>query len=659
MYTVNNISISFSGTDIFSNATFLINRKDRIGLVGKNGCGKTSLLNIMAGRLEPDTGEIIIPQDKTLGYLPQELMLNNTKSVLEEALSAFDYLMAMEEHIRSLEDDISRRSDYESREYNNLVISLTEANDKYRMIGGHTRDADVEKVLSGLGFTRQEFSAPLNEFSNGWQMRVEIAKLLLRKPDLLLLDEPTNHLDIESIQWLEDFLINYHGALILVSHDRTFLDNVTRRTIEIELGKIYDYKVSYSEYIFLREERLEKQMAAFNNQQRQVRQIERFIERFRYKNTKARQVQSRIKKLKKLDEVEIDTTDNAAIHFYFPLAPASGKVVVEAVDLGKNYDEKQVLTELNFTVVKNDRIAFVGKNGAGKTTLSKIIAGILDHTGRLRLGYNVKLGYFAQNQYEMLDQEATVFETIDRVATGDARPKIRAILGAFLFGEDDIDKKVKVLSGGEKSRLSLAKLLLTPVNLLVLDEPTNHLDMRSKDILKNALLQFQGTLIVVSHDRDFLQGLTNKIFDFREQKVREYQGDIFDFLESRKMQHLRQLEEGHKDLTQDQKGAPSQNKILYEKRKSVEREIRKLTNSIRECETEIEDLEKKIQHLDLVLERPEDHNDLIKTADFYQKYGRIMEDLNNQMALWEGLNDELLAWESKRSVLLGNHTAGH
>lgn len=648
MFSVQNITVQFGGVPLFRNASFIINQKDRIGLVGKNGSGKTTLLRIIMGIQSPDEGEFIKPNDKTLGYLPQEMLLQNSSNVIEETLTAFREIKEMEKKIHEMSEEITHRDDYNSKSYHHLVDHLSELNEKYRIMGGHTLAEDVEKVLNGLGFKKEDFGRPLNEFSQGWQMRVEIAKILLKQPDLILLDEPTNHLDIEAIQWLESFLVDYPGAVILVSHDRAFLDNVTTRTIEIELGKIYDYKVSYSEYIKLRESRLEGQIAAFNNQQRQIRQIERFIERFRYKNTKARQVQSRIKMLEKMEEIEIDEQDSSSIRFRFPPAPSSGKIVVEAENLVKYYGAKLVLDRISFAALKGDRIAFVGRNGEGKTTLARIITGALEHEGTLRIGYNVIVGYYAQNPADMLDPHLTVFETIDRVAVGEIRTKIRTMLGGFLFGEDEIDKKVKVLSGGEKARLALAKLLLTPANLLVLDEPTNHLDMQSKDILKNALIHYQGTLIVVSHDRDFLQGLTNKVFEFRDRKIKEYLGDIYDFLETRKIRSLKELE-----MKTDQGAAlftsgASEQKAIYEARKQIDKDIRKLNGQIVKCETEIRHLEDTLKLLNDKLMAPE-KLDISETIDqVYQKYTAIQQDVDAKIGLWESLSMELEKLEEER-----------
>lgn len=648
MYSLNNITVSFSGIPLFSHVSFLINQKDKVGLVGKNGTGKTTLLKIFSGLLEPEEGEAVVPHDKRIGYLPQEMELRNTRSVVEETLTAFEEVNKVKSLIDDLNREISEREDFHSKKYKELVENLVELNDKFQMIGGHNMEGETEKVLMGLGFMRDDFDKPLNTFSNGWQMRVELAKILLKDPDLLLLDEPTNHLDIESIQWLETFLKEFNGAVMLVSHDRAFLDNITSRTIEIEQGQIYDYKVSYSGYVELREERIEKQIAAYNNQQRQVRQIERFIERFRYKNTKARQVQSRIKMLNKMEEITIDDFDMSSISFKFPQAKPSGKVVVDARKLNKSYGEKNVLNGLDFSVIRGERIAFVGKNGEGKTTLSKIIAGMLDHDGQCRLGYNVSLGYFAQNQDEMLDSDLTVLETIDNVARGDVRTKIRDILGGFLFDENDIEKKVKVLSGGEKTRLSLAKLLLEPVNLLVLDEPTNHLDMRSKDILKNALLMFQGTLIIVSHDRDFLQGLTNKVFEFRNKKIKEYIGDVYEFLESRKISGLEALEK-EKSEKREQKKEVSDNKIIFEKKKELDRAIRKVGTRIGQCEKEIEEMEVSLKAMDKELANPESAEHSV-----YEEYGQLKEAMEHKMGEWEELSSELEKLEKEKKELTGS-----
>ena len=535
MISIQNLSMQFTGEDLFTDISFMIREKDRIGLVGKNGAGKTTLIRLIAGLEQPYKGDVIMSDDVTIGYLPQEKNVYSTKTVLDEAMTAFEEYYEIERQLAKLNEELSNREDYESAFYQRLCEKMSHLNERLAIMGGHSIEGEAEQILIGLGFEHADMTRKMNEFSNGWQMRVELAKILLRKPKLLLLDEPTNHLDIESIQWLEGFLKNYYGSIFMVSHDRAFLDHITIRTIEISCAKIYDYKCSYSEFIERREERIDIQKAAFDNQQREIKEIEAFIERFRYKATKAKQVQSRVKQLEKMDVVQIDDQDKSAMHFKFPPAPHSGKVTLELNAVSKAYGEKQILNNINLIIPRGEKIAFVGRNGEGKSTLSKIIAGILDYQGEVKLGHEVQIGYYAQNQQDMLDPEKTVFETLDDVATGDMRVKVKSLLGAFLFSGEAIDKKVKVLSGGEKARLSLAKMLLFPTNLLILDEPTNHLDMLSKDILKSALIQFDGTLIIVSHDRDFLQGLTNKIYEFRKPNIKEYIGDIYDFLEEKKL----------------------------------------------------------------------------------------------------------------------------
>lgn len=640
MISVNNLSIHFTGTDLFSNISFLINDRDRIGLVGKNGSGKTTLLNIIFGYLNPHKGEVVVPSGARMGFLQQEMDTHSRRSVMDEAMTAFAEILELEEQISRLTEEVTHRTDYHTKDYNRILHRLTEANERFSVIGGQSMKGETEKVLTGLGFRRSDFQRPVSEFSSGWQMRVELAKILLQKPDIILLDEPTNHLDIESIQWLEEYLGGYLGAVVLVSHDRAFLDNVTNRTIEISFGQIYDYKAGYSDFVRLREERLDQQISAYNNQQRQIHQIERFIERFRYKSTKARQVQSRIKMLEKIEEIEIEEIDKSAIHFRFPPAPSSGKVVLEAAHLSKNYAETRVLDDLNFAVINKDRIAFVGRNGEGKTTLTRVIIKELEFAGTLKYGHNVRIGYFAQNQEDYLDPEKTVFETIDDVAVGDIRKRIKTILGSFLFSGESIDKKVKVLSGGEKSRLSLAKLLLTPSNLLILDEPTNHLDMQSKDILKNALIQYDGTLIIVSHDRDFLQGLTNKVFEFRDRKVKEHLGDIYDFLETRRIESLKQLEmEGRESKAKETQ--PSDNKLNWERKKQLEREQRKLNSQIARCEEKIESLEKEIKNLDDKLSNPKSYTTETNYFELSIQYDRLKQQLNKEITLWEELHREL------------------
>jgi len=643
MISVNKLSIQYTGEYLFNDVSFIINDRDRIGLVGKNGAGKSTLLKILSGKIDPEKGEIVKTSGQTLGYLPQEMIIECSKTVFEEALNAFEEAKYLKNKIQTITEEISNITDYESETYTKLLSKFTEFSERFDIIGGNTMNAETEKVLIGLGFEKNDFDKPLSHFSGGWQMRVELAKVLLKKPDTLLLDEPTNHLDIESIQWLENFLKNYQGAIVLVSHDRAFLDNITNRTIEISLAIIFDYKVSYSEYVIQRQERQQQQISAFNNQQKEIQSVERFIEKFRYKASKARQVQSKIKLLDKIDIIEIEEIDKSSIFFKFPDAPHSGKIVLEAKNIKKNYGSNLVLNDLSFVINKGERIAFVGKNGEGKTTLSKIIVGEAEFDGILNLGYQVKIGYYAQNQAAMLDPEKTVFQTIDDIAVGEIRTKIRMILGGFLFGGEQIDKKVKVLSGGEKSRLALAKLLLTPVNFLVLDEPTNHLDMQSKDILKNALLQYKGTLIVVSHDRDFLQGLTEKVFEFKCKNIRTYIGDIYDFLEYKNIETLKQLENTEERKNSNNKSEQnSENKINWEKKKNNEKELRKIKNKIQKCEEEISKLEIEIKEMDKKMANLEQFENEIKNANFFIKYDMLKQEINILMHSWENLHNELI-----------------
>lgn len=634
MYSVSNVSVVFTGRVLFDSMSFLINPGDRIGLVGDNGSGKTTLLKLIVGQQEADSGEIIIPSDRKVGYLPQEVKNNSTLSVLQETKKAFDELNDLKEQIEELNRQLVERTDYESDSYMKLAEELSHANERFQILGGNSQDSETEKILKGLGFEQGDFSRGLNEFSGGWRMRVEIAKLLLQKPDILLLDEPVNHLDIESIEWLEEFLKTYPGAVILVAHDRTFLDNVTSRTIEITNGKVYDYKMSYSKYVTEREERMIGEMAAYTNQQKQIQQTERFIERFRYKNTKAKQVKSKQKELEKMDKIEVDTIDRSAINFSFQEAPPSGKIVVETKNLSKSYGDNQVLKDLDFVALKGEKIAFVGKNGMGKSTLSKIIVGEVDYEGEFKLGYNVKMGYYAQNQTDLLDPEKTVFETIDEVAVGEIRKKIRDILGSFMFSGEDIDKYVKVLSGGEKSRLALAKMLLEPYNLLILDEPTNHLDLKSKDILKNSLLLYSGTLIIVSHDRDFLTGLTTKTIEFKKAHTKNHIGDVQEFLQKRRIEKLSDLNQSGPNSSARKDKEASQNKIDYQKRKEKEKILRKIRSKIETLEEEIADLESKIEEKDAQLAQPDQHKLASDTA-FFKTYEELKKQLHDKMEEWE------------------------
>lgn len=633
MISIQNLSIHFTGQDLFTDINFMIREKDRIGLVGKNGAGKTTLIRIIAGLEQPSHGDVVMSDDVTIGYLPQEKNIHSEKTVLEETMTAFEEYHQIEKKLAQLQDELSQRTDYESDSYQKLCEKMSALNERLTLIGGHSIEGEAEQILVGLGFDHEDMVRPMNEFSNGWQMRVELAKILLRKPKLLLLDEPTNHLDIESIQWLEGYLKNYYGAIFMVSHDRAFLDHITIRTIEISGGKIYDYKCAYTEFVERREERIDLQKAAFDNQQREIKEIEAFIERFRYKATKAKQVQSRVKQLEKMDIVEIDDRDKSVMHFKFPPAPHSGKVTLELQHVSKSYGEKNILNDINLLIPRGEKIAFVGRNGEGKSTLAKIICGVLDHTGEVKLGHEVKIGYYAQNQQDMLDPEKTVFETLDDVATGDMRVKVKLLLGAFLFSGETIDKKVKVLSGGEKARLSLAKMLLFPTNLLILDEPTNHLDMLSKDILKSALLQFDGTLIVVSHDRDFLQGLTTKVYEFKKPHIKEYIGDIYDFLEEKRLKELDDLNRKQK-VQQQSTPVVSQNKIDYEAKKVEEREKRKVEKEIKKLEEQIDALEKELADLDEVMANPSAHPEIKIDDNFYWNYGKKKEDLQYLIDKW-------------------------
>ena len=615
--------------------------KDRIGLVGHNGAGKSTLLKIIHRDLEPASGTMVITSGHRVGYLPQELAGNSPLSVWDEAVSAFSEIQDMERKMQRISMELSERTDYETEGYAQLTQQLSDLNDRYNHLGGNTIEADTEKVLAGMGFLREEFHLPMASFSNGWQMRVCLAKILLQKPEIILLDEPTNHLDIESIQWLEDYLANYDGCVILVSHDRAFLDRVTNRTIEITLGNIQDYKCSYSQYVEQRLERIESQQSAYENQQQQIAQIERFIERFRYKATKARQVQSRIKMLEKMDRITVDEYDNSSISFKFPPAPHSGLVVVESKNLDLGYDTKPgVLKGVDFRLERGERVAFVGRNGEGKSTMVKAIVGSLPpESGDLQLGYQVVVGYYAQNQAQLLNPDKTVFETIDDVAVGDIRPKIRTILGSFLFDTEDTEKKVRVLSGGEKARLALAKLLLSPFNLLILDEPTNHLDMPSKDVLKNALLQYEGSLILVSHDRDFLQGLTSKVYEFKNHQMHAFTGDVYDFLAQRKMETLNELQSRTVASAGGAGEKTVSGKEQWEQKKQREADDRKRKNRLRKLEDEMELLQRLLSDTEERLADPEHNTEAIASGELYKAYEAIKAQIEEKEMEWLELSE--------------------
>lgn len=641
MISVEGLTVEFGGFTLFNDISFVVNKKDRIALVGKNGAGKSTMLKIFAGWQTPTSGQVIVPKDVSVGYLPQHMQLTDGNTVLEEASLAFSRIQDLEKELDWVNGQLAERTDYESEAYHNLIERSSTLNEQFLMSGGSNFQAEVEKTLIGLGFKRTDFTRPTNEFSGGWRMRIELAKLLLQLPDVLLLDEPTNHLDIESIQWLESFLATKANTVILVSHDRAFLDAVTQRTIEISLGRTHDYKVNYSKYVELRKERREQQLRAYENQQKQIQQTEEFIERFRYKATKSVQVQSRIKQLDKLDRLEVDEEDNSSLRLKFPPAPRSGSYPVIADGLRKDYGSHTVFSEVELTIKRGEKVAFVGKNGEGKSTFVKCIMGEIPFEGKLELGHNIKIGYFAQNQAQLLDENRTVFETIDYVATGDIRTKIRDILGAFMFGGEASDKKVKVLSGGERSRLAMIRLLLEPVNLLILDEPTNHLDMRSKDVLKDAIREFDGTVIVVSHDREFLDGLVEKTYEFAEGKVKEHLGGIYEFLRSKQMENLRELDSQKKSspITDNKVAAaqPASSNLSYEERKELARSLKKLEKQVTEKENQVEQLEQKIAELEKLLSQPENATD----AQLFQKHGALNKQLQQTMRDWESLSSEL------------------
>ena len=652
MISIEGLSVAFGGNTLFDNITYVINKRDRIALVGKNGAGKSTMLKIIAGLQAPTSGRVNMPKDLTVGYLPQQMNLTDSRTVMQEAEQAFAHIFELQARIERMNAELAERTDYESDDYQELIERVSNANEQLSLIGAANYQAEIEKTLIGLGFTRDDFNRNTSEFSGGWRMRIELAKLLLQRPDVLLLDEPTNHLDIESIQWLENFLATRANAVVLVSHDRAFIDNVTTRTIEISMGHIYDYQVNYSHYVVLRQERLEQQRRAYENQQKQIQDTEAFIERFRYKATKSVQVQSRIKQLAKLERVEVDEVDTSHLNLKFPPAPRSGDYPVIAEGVGKSYGDHLVFADATFTIKRGEKVAFVGKNGEGKSTMVKCIMDEIPFTGTLKIGHNVKIGYFAQNQASLLDESLTVFETIDRVAVGDIRTKIRDILGAFMFGGEASDKKVKVLSGGERTRLAMIRLLLEPVNLLILDEPTNHLDMRTKDVLKQAIRDFNGTVIVVSHDREFLDGLVSKVYEFGGGRVREHLGGIYDFLESRKLESLRELEQRNpappaadKKATapKAEAAAPAISaghegpKLSYEEQKELARRLRKAEKAVADVEKEIADLDAQIASLEEKLATPDGAAD----TTLYEQHGQLKKQLDDAMWRWSEASESL------------------
>ena len=640
MISVDNLSILFGGHILLNSISFVVAKKERIALVGKNGAGKSTLLKTIAGHQNPTSGNVSQPKEITIGYLPQQMELSDTRTVRQETGQAFESIHRIEQTLLLAQTELSERTDHESETYYSLIEKINTLNEEYLMMGGANYMGELEKALLGLGFRHEDFDRPTSEFSGGWRMRIELAKLLLRRPDVLLLDEPTNHLDIESIQWLENFLASQSNTVMLVSHDRAFLDAVTRRTIEISLGRIYDYRVNYSKYVELRKERYEQQIRAYENQQKQIQDTEAFIERFRYKATKAVQVQSRIKQLGKLDILEVDMEDNALLNLKFPPAPRSGSYPLIVENLSKAYGDHLVFSGATFTIHRGDKVAFIGKNGAGKTTLVKSIIGqITDYTGALTIGHNVKIGYFAQNQAQLLNNNLTVFETVDYVAQGDVRTKIRDILGAFMFGGEASEKKVSVLSGGERSRLAMIRLLLEPANLLILDEPTNHLDMQSKDVLKNALRKFDGTIIVVSHDREFLSGLVDKIYEFGGGKVREHLCGIYDFLRKKKIESLVELERKEPEVLSGEKKTEkgTANKLLYEERKELTRQLKRLENQLQRIEESIKQNEDEIAAIEQRLST----SDAASMQELYVRYSELKKQIEHEMEEWTLLTMEV------------------
>ncbi|MFI3265606.1 MAG: ABC-F family ATP-binding cassette domain-containing protein [Rikenellaceae bacterium] len=641
MISIDNVTVSFGGTALFSDVSVLINSKDRIGLVGKNGAGKSTLLKILTGTEQPTSGGVSANGDCTIGYLPQQMALSDTTTLVDEAAKAFDQINQIEKQIEQLTAEIAERTDYQSEEYGKLLEKLNHLNDHFHILDGGNREEQIERTLLGLGFLRSDFGRNTKEFSGGWRMRIELAKLLLRRPSLLLLDEPTNHLDIESIEWLENYIRDYNGAMVLISHDKAFLDNTTTRTVEISCGKVTDYKVSYSKYVELRKERREQQIAAFNNQQKSIQAAEDFIERFRYKPTKSNQVQSRIKQLEKIERIEIDQEDLSTLNLKFPPSPRSGQVVAQSKDAAKSFGQKHIFGGANILVERGEKVAFVGRNGEGKTTMARIILGEIEASGgEVITGHNVDIGYFAQNQDDLMNGEFTVFDTLDNIAVGEIRTRLRDILGAFLFRGEDIEKKVKVLSGGERSRLAMARLMLSPHNLLVLDEPTNHMDMRSKEILKQAVKDFDGSAIIVSHDREFLDGLVDKVYEFREGKVKEHLGGIYDFLRARRLENVSEIE--RKDpKTPAEQNKTSSNKENYALRKEQEKQQRKLKNEIDKLEKDIETKEAQLEELADQLAQPDKYNLDLRDGKLFSEYDTQKKHIAALMTQWEELSGQL------------------
>lgn len=651
MISANNISVYFGGQELFDKVSFMVNKGDRIGLVGKNGAGKSTLLRILSGEQSPNEGSISTPNESTLGYLRQDLEFKEGRTVQQEAELAFKEIKELEEKINAINLEMSERTDYESDAYMQLITDLNELNERFGLLGGYTIQSDMSQVLLGLGFQLDDFSRQTNEFSGGWRMRLELAKILLSKPDVLLLDEPTNHLDIESIVWLEGWLKSYSGAVVLVSHDRTFLDAVTNRTIDLILGKANDYKASYSKYVELRKDRQEKQIQSKKNQDKEVKQTKMLIEKFRAKKSKAAFAQSLIKKLDKMDVIEVEQDETASMHFKFPPAPHSGKVTLKVNDVAKSYDDLQVLKGINLLLERGEKIAFVGKNGEGKTTLAKVIVDAISYDGDVEYGHQVKMGYYAQNQSELLDEDKTIIEVIEDAADEQSRPRVRDMLGSFLFSGDAAQKKVKVLSGGERARVALCKLLLEPVNLLIMDEPTNHLDMISKDILKKALNKYDGTLIIVSHDRDFLQGLTQKVYEFKDQNIKEHLGDIHDFLNAKKVADFKQFELENKQKATTKKTQDSDNKSNYLERKQADKDIKKTSNKVKSLERSVEALENELKELDTELAKPERYKELSSQAGFFESYQEKQKQLALYMSEWEQNLELLEELKLKRDTL--------